>query len=96
MTTKHWKIYNDFWKPESIIAQTYQCAACKNWFGTDIHHIQNKGMGGSKLKDYLENLICLCRSCHTKCHSDKKFNKEVRIINLRLIADKLESELNES
>tara|TARA_Y100001970_G_C14215099_1_gene849207 strand:+ start:2270 stop:2557 length:288 start_codon:yes stop_codon:yes gene_type:complete len=94
--TKHWKIYNDFWKPESIIAQTYQCTACGNWLGTDIHHQSSRGMGGSKCKDYIENLICLCRKCHDKCHKDKQYNKKARIINLRLIADKLESELNES
>ena len=94
--TKHWKIYNDFWLPELTIAQTYQCTACGQWLGTDIHHIQNKGMSGSKFKDFLENLICLCRKCHDRCHKDKRYNKEVRIKNLRLIADKLESELDES
>ena len=94
--TKHWKIYNDFWLPELTIAQTFQCTACGQWLGTDIHHIQNKGMSGSKFKDFLENLICLCRKCHDRCHKDKRYNKEARIKNLRLIADKLESELNES
>lgn len=30
----------------------------------DIHHIDARGMGGSSEKDYIENLMALCRSCH--------------------------------
>jgi 5-methylcytosine-specific restriction endonuclease McrA len=30
----------------------------------DIHHIQARGMGGSKLRDNPQNLIALCRACH--------------------------------
>lgn len=29
----------------------------------DIHHIDCKGMGGSK-KDYIDNLMAVCRKCH--------------------------------
>jgi len=94
MATKHFKIYDDFWLPELTIAQTYQCAVCHSWEGTDIHHLQAKQAGGSKCKDYIENLICLCRSCHNKCHSDKNYNLKARIINLENIADKLKDELD--
>ncbi len=41
------------------------CALC-NQTATDIDHIENRGMGGSKLKDYPENLQALCRPCHLK------------------------------
>ena len=92
---KHIKIYDDFWLPELTIAQTWQCSVCSSWNGTYIHHVSAKQSGGSKCKDYIENLICLCRKCHDKCHKDKQYNKKARIINLRLIADKLESELDE-
>ena len=37
----------------------------------DIHHIDCKGMGGSKLRDHIKNLIALCRNCHEK-YGDKK------------------------
>lgn len=37
---------------------------------TDIHHIYCKGMGGSKSKDVIENLMALCRSCHVE-YGDK-------------------------
>ncbi len=45
----------------------------------DIHHIELKGMGGSKLKDGHENLIALCMDCHNRAHgigSEEKFSKE--------------------
>jgi len=39
------------------------CEVCDNP-ATDIHHIDARGMGGSKTKDYIENLQALCRGCH--------------------------------
>ncbi len=36
----------------------------------DIHHIHRRGMGGSKDKDTIENLMGLCRSCHVE-YGDK-------------------------
>ena len=30
----------------------------------DIHHIENRGSGGSKTKDTIDNLMAVCRSCH--------------------------------
>lgn len=32
----------------------------------DIHHIENRGSGGSSSKDYIENLMAVCRPCHIK------------------------------
>ena len=37
----------------------------------DIHHIEPKGMGGSRNKDVIDNLIALCRDCHTDAHAEK-------------------------
>lgn len=37
----------------------------------DIHHIDCRGMGGSKEKDDVENLMALCRKCHVE-YGDKK------------------------
>ncbi len=42
----------------------------------DIHHIDARGMGGSKLKDNPENLIAVCRGCHDK-YGDRKQHKEM-------------------
>lgn len=46
--------------------------------GVDFHHLTPKGMGGSKHKDNINNLIALCRFCHEKAHSDKKFNQKLK------------------
>jgi hypothetical protein len=37
----------------------------------DIHHIDCRGMGGSKDKDKIENLMGLCREHHLQ-YGDKK------------------------
>ena len=42
----------------------------------DIHHIDPRGMGGSKLKDYIENLMALCRFHHEQAEA-KKLTKEL-------------------
>lgn len=46
---------------------TICCEVCRE-VAVDIHHIEPKGMGGSKLKDNHENLIALCRVCHKYAH----------------------------
>lgn len=42
---------------------------------TDIHHIDARGMGGSKTSDYIENLMALCRNCHERW-GDIKHHKD--------------------
>ena len=53
---------------------------------TQVHHIDCKGMGGSKLKDYIENLMALCQECHDK-YGDKKqymeYLQEIHNANIR-------------
>ena len=88
---KHIDVYRNFWWDELTLGQTEQCAMCSEW-GADVHHLKNRQSGGSKCKDYIENLICLCRTCHDKCHSNKDYNMKARVLNLREIADKLERE----
>lgn len=44
------------------------CGVC-GWPAVDIHHIESRGMGGSKTRDNPENLIALCRLCHEKAHA---------------------------
>ena len=88
-------VFMNFWNDNLTIAQSYQCFNCSSWEGVDIHHIKNKGMGGSKNKcfDYIENLTCLCRTCHIKAHKDKDFNNTIRAKTLHLIADRLDNGL---
>lgn len=39
------------------------CEVCSSR-AVDIHHIRARGMGGTKKKDCIENLMALCRNCH--------------------------------
>jgi 5-methylcytosine-specific restriction endonuclease McrA len=44
--------------------------ACENCgaHSVHIHHVDIKGMGGSKNADGIENLIALCYKCHENAH----------------------------
>ena len=42
----------------------------------DIHHIEARGMGGSKHADTIDNLMALCRACHNE-FGDKTHCKEL-------------------
>lgn len=64
----HVKIYHEAFNitPGDFIS----CEICGEK-AVDIHHIHCKGMGGSKIKDNIHNLMALCRECHAK-YGDKK------------------------
>ena len=47
----------------------------------DILHIDARGLGSSKKKDFIENLIALCRRCHIKAETDKNFNNQLKELN---------------
>ena len=51
---------------------------------TDIHHLQRRGMGAGKnsQRNYIENLMALCRECHIKAENDSMFNMFCRIKHL--------------
>lgn len=68
---KHTKIYYSYFKYDET--DFVGCELCGG-VAVDIHHLIAKGMGGSKTKDYIENLIAVCRACHVKCHSSIEFN----------------------
>jgi hypothetical protein len=66
---KHTKVYLDFFC-RGDFGREYAIVLCEvcGRVASDTHHIQDRGMGGSKNKDYIENLIALCRECHNKAH----------------------------
>ena len=41
------------------------CEICEKT-SVDIHHIEARGMGGTKRKEEFSNLMALCRVCHVK------------------------------
>ena len=69
---RHKKIYLEYF---GYGEQSYiPCELCGN-FAVDVHHIYPKGMGGSKTKDHIENLMGVCRYCHDRAH-DHQYTKE--------------------
>jgi 5-methylcytosine-specific restriction endonuclease McrA len=60
------------------------CTTCGTK-AVDIHHIERRGIGGSKDKDYIENLAALCRNCHDKAERNKEFNQIVKEKHLKLL-----------
>jgi hypothetical protein len=48
----------------------HTCAICRDGRVIHVHHIKFRGQGGSNL---LENLICLCPTCHAVAHGEFEF-----------------------
>jgi 5-methylcytosine-specific restriction endonuclease McrA len=75
---KHTKIYFDYfgydqnsWIPCEMCGQT----------ANDIHHIEARGMGGSKTKDIIENLQALCRKCHMNLGDKKEHKAMMKVVH---------------
>ena len=69
---KHTQIYLQgmgYKKTDFVPCEVCGCQA------VDIHHINARGMGGSKTADVIENLMGLCRNCHIE-YGDKKQYKD--------------------
>jgi hypothetical protein len=47
----------------------------------DINHIDAKGMGGSKLKDNIENLMAMCRKCHIDLGDKKEHKVMMKVVH---------------
>ena len=75
---KYVKIYMDY--HDYVLDDVILCSSC-NSVAVDIHHISGRGLGGSKNKDFIENLIALCRRCHIKAETDKNFNNQLKELN---------------
>jgi 5-methylcytosine-specific restriction endonuclease McrA len=54
------------------------CEVCGK-IANDLHHIKARGMGGSKHRDNIENIMALCRPCH-EFYGDKKQHMDFLII----------------
>ena len=65
---KHVKVYMSYFGYG--VDDFIPCEVCGGR-AVDIHHIDCRGMGGSKNKDNIENIMSLCRDCHME-YGDKK------------------------
>ena len=84
---EHTKVYMQFF--DYAEQDFVMCEMCQQDRAVDIHHIQGRGMGGSKEQDFIENLMGLCRECHLKAESDSSFNMFARIKHLENVCHQI-------
>ncbi len=63
-----------------------KCEWCFKRPIADVHHIERRGMGGSKTKDYPENLIGLCRQDHEDAEAGRITRDDLKV-RVRLILE---------
>lgn len=79
---KHVKVYLDYfgYGAEDFIG----CEVCSSR-AVDIHHIEARGMGGSKKADTIENVMALCRNCHVEYGDKKQYMDNLKAVHLKKI-----------
>lgn len=83
---KHTRIYLDYFGFHET--DFVPCEVCGRQ-AVDIHHLKARGMGGSKSKDYIENLQALCRGCHSDFGDRKQHLEELKEIHNEYILRKI-------
>lgn len=68
----HVKLYLNFFNYAEQDYMPCEIIGCTRR-AVDIHHIHCRGMGGTKKKDTIENLIGLCREHHIKLGDKKEY-----------------------
>ena len=79
---KHTKLYLDYF---GYVADDFMCCEICGGRMVDIHHIDCRGMGGSKDKDKIENLMGLCRKCHIDYGDKKEHIEFLKIQHLKFM-----------
>lgn len=75
---KHVRIYLDSMGYDE--SDFIPCEICGKK-AVDIHHINPRGIGGSKNKDDPQNLIALCREDHIFYEGKKEFKEHLKTIH---------------
>jgi hypothetical protein len=70
-----------FGNPTEIYCLYYGCGKP----AVDVTHIHRKGMGGTKLWDFIENLMPSCRDCHQKYGDKKQYKLDLYETNVKNI-----------
>jgi len=78
---KHTKIYTQYF---NIGEQDVpMCEWCNKRQAVDINHIEPRRMGGSKTKDYIENLVGMCRECHNEFEAGRISKDALTIVHMK-------------
>ena len=83
--TKHLKLYlkeSKFSEGDFIPCEICEAKA------VDIHHIEARGMGGTKKQDEFSNLMALCRSCHVEYGDISECKEALKQIHFRRFSNK--------
>ena len=84
----HTKVYMQFFDYGE--QDFVMCEMCQQDRAVDIHHLTKQSkFGNKKEKDYIENLMGLCRDCHMKAESDSSFNMFCRIKHLENVTNQV-------
>jgi 5-methylcytosine-specific restriction endonuclease McrA len=76
------KLYMDYFGYDT--SDFIPCELC-GAKAVDINHIFPRGMGGTKKKDVIENLVACCRDCHINKADRKIFRDEwIKKHNIKL------------
>ena len=62
------------------ISSFIPCEICGKT-AVDIHHIEARGIGGSKEADAIENLMAVCREDHIKFGDQKQYKEWLKSIH---------------
>ncbi len=75
---KHTKLYLSYFGYDQ--SDFIPCEVCGDK-AVDIHHIECRGMGGSKEVENIDNLQALCRDCHVKYGDKKQFKDYLKEVH---------------
>jgi 5-methylcytosine-specific restriction endonuclease McrA len=75
---KHTHIYLSHFGYDTSDFIPCECCGTK---AVDIHHIESRGMGGTKQADIIDNLQALCRGCHMKFGDKKQYKNWLKSIH---------------
>lgn len=79
----HTKVYFNFFGYDTT-DEYIPCEVCLS-VAVDIHHIEARGMGGSKEADGIDNLMALCRKCHDYYGDRKEYKEYLKSIHLQMV-----------
>jgi 5-methylcytosine-specific restriction endonuclease McrA len=81
---RHTRIYLDYFGYDVSDFIPCECCGSKS---VDVHHIKARGMGGDPTgkRDTIENLMALCRICHTEKGDKEQWMEMLKLVHKQKI-----------